>query len=99
MVDSYPQSDEADITLVLEGTYPFVIGGVSNWLEQLLKNLSQYRFAIIFLGGKQSNYDHFRYTLPRNVVHLEAHYLFDNELGNDNNFYENKDKENFLQLQ
>jgi len=76
---NYPNSTDADITLLLEGTYPFVMGGVSSWVFQLMTSLPQYRFAIIFLGGKQSDYNKIYYTFPKNLVHFETHYLFDEE--------------------
>jgi glycosyltransferase involved in cell wall biosynthesis len=68
----------ADITLLLEGTYPFIRGGVSSWVHQIISGLPQYRFSLIFLGGSRSHYGKQQYTLPDNVVHLECHYLMDN---------------------
>lgn len=73
----YPTADEVDITLILEGTYPFVAGGVSSWTHHLIKMLPQYRFGVIFLGGQHKDYHGLRYELPPNLVHLEAHYLFE----------------------
>ena len=40
-----------DICLLLEGTYPYVRGGVSSWLHQIIEGLNEYTFHIIFLGG------------------------------------------------
>ncbi len=37
---------EADICLIVEGAYPYVIGGVSGWLQDLITNLPDIRFAI-----------------------------------------------------
>ncbi|MBK1851287.1 GT4 family glycosyltransferase PelF [Marinobacter sp. 1-4A] len=68
----------ADITLLLEGTYPFIRGGVSSWVHQIITGLPQFRFSLIFLGGDRSHYGKQQYTLPDNVVHLECHYLMDN---------------------
>jgi glycosyltransferase involved in cell wall biosynthesis len=68
----------ADVTLLLEGTYPFVRGGVSGWVHQIIQGLPQFTFALIFLGSKSSDYEGHKYTLPDNVVHLECHYLWDN---------------------
>lgn len=67
----------ADITLLLEGTYPFIRGGVSGWVHQLIEGFPQYTFALIFLGSKKNDYDEARYILPDNVIHLECHYLWD----------------------
>ncbi|WP_298450939.1 GT4 family glycosyltransferase PelF [uncultured Marinobacter sp.] len=67
----------ADITLLLEGTYPFVRGGVSSWVHQIITGLPQYSFSLVFLGGDRSHYGEHQYELPDNVTHLECHYLMD----------------------
>lgn len=72
-----PTSSRADVTLLLEGTYPFVSGGVSSWVHQIIRGLPDISFALVFVGGAPDRYDRLRYTLPPNVVHLEEHYLSD----------------------
>lgn len=67
----------ADVCLLLEGTYPYVRGGVSAWVHQLILNLSDVTFALVFLGGRRGDYGEPRYELARNVIHLETHYLED----------------------
>ena len=71
------QGREADIGLLLEGTYPYVSGGVSSWVHQILHAFPQYTFAICFIGSRPEDYGDARYALPDNVVHLETHYLHD----------------------
>jgi polysaccharide biosynthesis protein PelF len=70
-------ANQADITLLLEGTYPFVRGGVSGWVHQIILGLPQFTFGLIFIGSKTSDYEGHKYPLPDNVVHLECHYLWD----------------------
>ncbi len=67
----------ADITLLLEGTYPYVRGGVSGCVHQLIQGLPQFNFAVVFLGSKSNDYSGQQYSLPENLVHLESHYLWD----------------------
>lgn len=69
---------QADIMMLLEGTYPYVRGGVSGWVHQIIKGLPQFTFGLIFIGSKSSDYEGQKYELPDNVVHLECHYLWDN---------------------
>ena len=69
------RTESADVTLLLEGTYPFVSGGVSSWVHQLVRGLPDLRFALVFLGGHPDSYERMRYELPANVVHLEEHFL------------------------
>ena len=77
MTASHPKAAQADIALVLEGTFPYVSGGVSSWINQILRAYPQYRFALVFLGSRRSDYGAFRYQLPDNVVHFEEHYLYE----------------------
>ena len=67
----------ADIALLLEGTFPFVSGGVSSWVNQIICGLPEFSFSLIFLGGNREFYDGYRYQCPDNVVHLECHYLME----------------------
>ncbi len=65
----------ADVALLLEGTYPYVSGGVSSWVHQIVTGFPDIRFSLIFLGGRPDQYETIRYPLPANVRHLECHYL------------------------
>ncbi|MBU3823503.1 MAG: GT4 family glycosyltransferase PelF [Candidatus Oceanisphaera merdipullorum] len=69
-------TNKVDICLLLEGTYPYVRGGVSSWLHQMISGLPEYSFHLIFLGGTPEFYGTPAYALPDNVVGFEAHYLF-----------------------
>lgn len=68
---------EIDVMLLLEGTYPYVKGGVSSWVHEVITGLPGLRFGAVFLGASKNDYDGIRYTLPENLVHLETHFLFD----------------------
>ncbi|MET0341393.1 MAG: GT4 family glycosyltransferase PelF [Polyangiales bacterium] len=67
----------ADVCLLLEGTYPYVSGGVSSWVHQIIRGLPDLTFALVFVGGSRRDYAAPKYQLPANVVHLETHYLED----------------------
>jgi glycosyltransferase involved in cell wall biosynthesis len=75
MDDSHTRA--ADITLLLEGTYPFVRGGVSSWVHQLIQGLPEFTFSLIFLGSTRASYDTAKYELPDNVTYLGCHYLME----------------------
>ncbi len=74
---SLPRATDADIALLLEGTFPYVSGGVSSWVNQIIRAFPELRFAIVFIGSRREDYGEMRYVLPDNVVHLETHYLYD----------------------
>ncbi|MHB1752900.1 MAG: GT4 family glycosyltransferase PelF [Acidiferrobacter sp.] len=76
MTSPFPKANSADIALLLEGTFPFVSGGVSSWVNQMIRGMPEYRFAVVFLGSRPEDYGEARYALPENLVHLETHYLF-----------------------
>jgi glycosyltransferase involved in cell wall biosynthesis len=67
----------ADIGLLLEGTYPFVSGGVSSWVHEIISGLPELSFGIVFIGSSPEDYKPIRYKLPPNLVHVETHYLTD----------------------
>jgi glycosyltransferase involved in cell wall biosynthesis len=70
-----PKAKSADIALLLEGTYPYVSGGVSSWVHQIIRAFPEFSFALVFIGSRPQDYAEPRYPLPQNVVHAEAHYL------------------------
>ena len=73
------QQPLADVGLLLEGTYPYVSGGVSSWVHQIINGFPDLTFALCFLGSRKQDYGDKKFQLPPNVVHLEEHYL--NEAG------------------
>lgn len=74
---AFPKATEADVALLLEGTFPYVSGGVSSWVNQIIRAFPDIRFALVFLGSRRSDYGEPRYALPDNVVHLETHFMHD----------------------
>jgi glycosyltransferase involved in cell wall biosynthesis len=57
----------ADVCLVLEGTYPYVTGGVSSWTHDLLQAQQDLTFHLVTLLPKDSTLT-LRYQVPGNVV-------------------------------
>lgn len=58
--------DDADVCLILEGTYPYVSGGVSSWAHQLIQSQSHLRFHLLSIMPPNDPLD-LKYTLPSNV--------------------------------
>ncbi|MDP6505721.1 MAG: GT4 family glycosyltransferase PelF, partial [Planctomycetota bacterium] len=66
----------SDICLILEGTYPYVAGGVSSWVHQLLNAFSELRFSLLVLLPTDDYGAEAKYQLPKNVteiVHVSIH--------------------------
>ncbi|MFK7890613.1 MAG: GT4 family glycosyltransferase PelF, partial [Granulosicoccus sp.] len=78
MPNQKQDSTKADICLLLEGTFPYVRGGVSSWVKQLIEGLPHYRFSIVYLGADRDSAKEYAYEIPKNVVHIETHYLMEN---------------------
>ena len=70
---------EADICLLLESTYPYVRGGVSSWVHQLISGLPEFTFALFFIGSTRNNYQEQCYTLPANVVDLQTVFIMERD--------------------
>ena len=70
------QKEAADVCLVLEGTYPYVSGGVSTWVHQIVSAMPDLRFSVLFIGAEKAKDAKYAYKLPRNIVSVEEAYLF-----------------------
>ncbi len=54
------------VCLVSEGSYPFITGGVSAWMHDLIRGLPEIDFVLYTISPKENQEIH--YTLPENVV-------------------------------
>jgi glycosyltransferase involved in cell wall biosynthesis len=68
-----------DVCLVLEGTYPFVPGGVSSWVHQLVTQMPELRFCVLHISPFAGFYDKHAYHVPHNVVRIDETFLQRNE--------------------
>jgi glycosyltransferase involved in cell wall biosynthesis len=66
-----------DVCLILEGTYPYVSGGVSTWVHALIRQLPDVEFGLIHLGAHPNDKQEYKYSLPLNVRFLNDLYLHD----------------------
>jgi len=64
---SRPLPPPADVCLLLEGTFPYVSGGVSSWVRDLIRSLDHLSFSIVSIvpdgAAREPVYD-----IPANVV-------------------------------
>ncbi|MFQ5651599.1 MAG: GT4 family glycosyltransferase PelF [bacterium] len=71
---------ETDVCLIVEGTYPYVTGGVAAWVHQLLTGLPELTFSLAVILSNRKSHLQQRYTLPSNVKEIRHIYLHDFEL-------------------
>ncbi|MBI3503503.1 MAG: GT4 family glycosyltransferase PelF [Proteobacteria bacterium] len=64
----------ADVCLLLEGTYPYVSGGVSTWVNDLIRAQPHLRFHCVALLADRKDRV-FKYPIADNVVGLTHVYL------------------------
>lgn len=65
------------ICLILEGSYPYVHGGVSSWTHQYISELSEHQFVLWLIGAKAEDRGKFVYQLPANVTEVHEVFLDD----------------------
>ncbi|MFQ5854656.1 MAG: GT4 family glycosyltransferase PelF [Anaerolineae bacterium] len=58
----------ANVCLILEGTYPYVTGGVSAWVQTLLTGLPDLTFAVVHLRAGDDETSQPQYSPPPNLV-------------------------------
>ena len=57
----------ADVCIIVEGSYPYVAGGVSSWIHELIESQPHLQFHLLILLAQSSDRE-LKYTLPENVV-------------------------------
>lgn len=69
------------ISLFLEGSYPYVVGGVSQWMQMFMTQMPEHEFILNTLVVDRTQSGKFKYALPDNVVEVHETYLNDSEWG------------------
>lgn len=65
------------ICIVAEGSYPYVVGGVSTWTHNLIRSFPEHEFVIASILADRSQRGKFQYELPENVQEVHEIYLND----------------------
>ena len=65
------------ICLVVEGCYPYTVGGMSSWAHGLICSFPNQEFVILTIIANRELRGKFAYTLPENVVEVHELYLED----------------------
>ncbi|WP_316860174.1 GT4 family glycosyltransferase PelF [uncultured Cohaesibacter sp.] len=86
---------KADICLIVEGCYPFVRGGVSTWLDWLMRNQPDLTFSV-FAIFPFSDFRKAHYEVPDNLVSF--HQLGLQDLGKESSFGHKIDNKSVKQL-
>ncbi len=63
------------IAMFAEGSYPYVAGGVSGWVQMLTEELKEKEFVIYTLVPTREDGGKFKYQIPSNVREIRESYL------------------------
>ena len=63
------KEEKMRLCLIAEGCYPYVAGGVSSWIQMLIKGLPEYEFIIYAIGAQKSQKGEYKYQIPDNGYH------------------------------
>lgn len=65
------------ICIIAEGSYPYVVGGVSSWINQMINGHPEKDFKIFSILPSEKEEVKIRYKLPKNLLEVRTIYLAD----------------------
>ncbi len=65
------------ICMIVEGCYPYVVGGVSSWVHKFIQSFPKSEFVLLTIVSDRSISGKFLYQLPENVTEVHELYLQD----------------------
>ena len=67
------------VCIVAEGCYPYVIGGVSGWINSMIRSFPNIEFIVLAIVANRSLRGKFQYELPENLTKVYEVYLEDQD--------------------
>jgi polysaccharide biosynthesis protein PelF len=65
------------ICLIAEGSYPYITGGVSSWVNQLMTSMPEHEFQVVSISPDHSRENQYAYKLPTNLIRVFDLFLDD----------------------
>lgn len=65
------------VCLICEGSYPYVLGGVSGWVQMICKEFKDIEFEIWSIATTREEMSEYKYQLPDNIKKVKTIYLGD----------------------
>ena len=63
------------ICILSEGSYPYVVGGVSSWVQMLMSGILEHEFSVYSIGAEQKDRGNFKYEFPQNFHGIQEEFL------------------------
>lgn len=70
----------SDVCIITEGTFPYVMGGVSTWIAQIIESMPAIKFSVLNISPSRRTRREIRYDLPKNLVGIHDAFIFDSEV-------------------
>ncbi|HPZ07658.1 MAG TPA: GT4 family glycosyltransferase PelF [Candidatus Eremiobacteraeota bacterium] len=77
IITSREKEKISDICLFIEGSYPYVTGGVASWVKDILDYCKDLTFSIVSIRPSSAEIKEFKHPLPSNVLYYTEINLFD----------------------
>lgn len=65
------------VCLICEGSYPYVPGGVSSWVQMLCNQFQDVEFVVWAIATRREEMSEYAYRIPENVREIQTLYLGD----------------------
>ncbi|MGB3367386.1 MAG: GT4 family glycosyltransferase PelF [Acidaminobacteraceae bacterium] len=63
------------IGIIAEGSYPYISGGVSSWLHQLISGMPNVQFKIFSIMASSKEQPEYKYKLPSNILEVKTIFM------------------------
>jgi len=71
------EPDGKTICLILEGAYPYIAGGVSSWIQQMVTRMKDFRFKVLTIMASDEKEMELKYALPDNIIEFRTIFLYE----------------------
>jgi glycosyltransferase involved in cell wall biosynthesis len=61
--------------MLVEGSYPYITGGLSAWVQMLILGMPEHQFIVYSIAAEEKTRGQFQYTLPENVIDIKEIFL------------------------
>jgi glycosyltransferase involved in cell wall biosynthesis len=67
----------SDVCIIVEGSYPYVAGGVASWVNQIIEKMPDITFEIVALLATKKDIVEYRYPIHKNITNIQHIFLQD----------------------
>ncbi len=68
---------KTDVCIITEGTYPYVYGGVSSWIHNLVSSMPDITFSLVNISAQGDVFKSPKYKIPANILQFKEIFVHD----------------------